>query len=186
MTHFRGGDSEDVQKEFLDVVRAKEVKKQHSHKSFLATATSGEFWRPFSCVGVLYIFFRLSCFGILSHYTAPFLERAEIILDPLVASILIGIFRLFASLCSFIILSITSKRTAFFLCGGLSTVAMLGGKLQNEINYYFNISVTFLQLLYIPISSKYSVLLQHGKQSLPGYRFLVSSLLHYVIQFSWA
>ena len=126
--HFRGGYSEDVQNEFKDIVGAKEAKKQHSDRSFLATASSGEFWRPFSCVGVLYIFFRLSCFSILSHYTAPFLERAEISLDPLVASILIGLFRLLASLSSFIILLITSKRTAFCLCGAASTIGMIVGK----------------------------------------------------------
>ena len=139
--HFRGGYSEDVQKEFRDIIGAKEAKKLESdQKSFLATASSGEFWKPFSCVGVLYIFFRLSCFSILSHYTAPFLERAEISLDPLVASILIGIFRLLSSLSSFVILLITSKRTAFCLCGVISTIGMLVGKFQNEIYYYFKIS----------------------------------------------
>ena len=130
MAFFRGGDNEDVKKELLDIVDAKKGKCHKSQQSFFGIATSGEFWKPFSCVGVICILFRLSCFSILSHYTAPFLDRAEINLDPLLAAVLIGVFRLVFSLSAFLILSITSKRTAFILGGTASTLGMLLGKSQ--------------------------------------------------------
>ena len=128
MAFFRGGDNEDVKKELLDIVDAKKGKCHKSQQSFFGIATSGEFWKPFSCVGVICILFRLSCFSILSHYTAPFLDRAGISMDPLLAAVLIGIFRLVFSLIAFIMLSFTSKRNAFILAGATSTLAMLVGK----------------------------------------------------------
>ena len=128
MIHFRGGDNKDVTKEFQEIVSAKEAKTSQSHRSFSCTVTSGEFWKPFSCVGVIFIIYRLSCFSILSHYTAPFLDRAGINLDPLLAAIIIGIVRLISSLAAFPIISFTSKRTAFIVGGAASTLGMLLGK----------------------------------------------------------
>ena len=126
--YFRGGDHEEVRKELQDIVDAKEAKRNHSERSCLGIATSGEFLRPFKCVGFIFILFRLSSFSILSHYTAPFLERAGISLDPLLAAVIIGIFRLVSSLGAFAIFSFASKRTAFMLGGVVSTFGMLVGK----------------------------------------------------------
>ena len=81
-----------------------------------------------SHVGVIIALFRLSGFSMLSHYTAPFLDRAGISINPLLAAILIGIFRLVFSLAAFIILSFASKRTTFILAGATSTLGMLLGK----------------------------------------------------------
>ena len=109
-----------MKKELQDIVDAKKGKGYLSQQSFFGIATS--------CVGVIFILFRLSCFSILSHYTAPFLDRAGISMDPLLAAVLIGIFRLVFSLIAFIMLSFTSKRNAFILAGATSTLAMLVGK----------------------------------------------------------
>ena len=122
---FRGGFNEDVRKEFQDIVHAKEAK---TNSSFFGTATSETFWKPFSCVGVLLIMYRLSCFSILSHYTAPFLDRAGISLDKLGAAILIGILRLIFSIAAFPIVSLIPKKIAFILGGSASTLGMLLGK----------------------------------------------------------
>ena len=128
MVFFRGGDNEDVRKELQDIVDSKKEKNHQAEESFLGIATSRDFWKPFSCVGLIFILFRLSSFSILSHYTAPFLDRAEIHLDPLLAAVLIGVFRLASSLAAFIIFSFTSKRTAFIFAGSASTLGMLLGK----------------------------------------------------------
>ena len=117
-----------MKKELQDIVDAKKGKAYQSQRSFFGIATSGEFWKPFSCVGVIFIIFRLSCFSILSHFTAPFLDRAGIKLDPLLAAALIGVVRLFLALSSILILSFISKRTAFILGGTASTLGMLLGK----------------------------------------------------------
>ena len=128
LSYFRGGNNQNVKKELEEIIGSKEVKCNHSERSFLSVVKSGEFWRPFSCVGVTFILFRLSSFSILSHYTAPFLDRAQISLDPLLAAVIIGIIRLASSLGAFLILSLASKRTAFTLAGLASTFGMLVGK----------------------------------------------------------
>ena len=130
MTYYRGGDNEKVQEELKEIVDAKEAKCNQPKKSFLGIVSSGEFWRPFSCVGVLFVLFRLTSFSILSHYAAPFLERAKISLDPLLAAVIIGVIRLVSSLGAFVILSYVSKRTTFILAGLASTFGMLIGRLQ--------------------------------------------------------
>ena len=133
MTYYRGGDNEKVQEELKEIVDAKEAKCNQPKKSFLGIASSGEFWRPFSCVGVLFVLFRLTSFSILSHYAAPFLERAKISLDPLLAAVIIGVIRLVSSLGAFVILSYVSKRTTFILAGSASTFGMLIGRSQHLI-----------------------------------------------------
>ena len=118
-----------MRKEFVDIVGAKKSRAYRLQRSFFYTATSGEFWKPFSCIGFLQILFRLSCFSILSHYTAPFLDKALILsLDPLVAAIIIGIIRLVFSLAAFPLVHFTSKRIAFIVGGSASTLGMLLGK----------------------------------------------------------
>ena len=107
---------------------AKKENNNQKQPSVFDIATSREFWKPFSCVGAIFILFRLSSFSILSHYTAPFLERVEINLDPLLAAVLIGLLRILCSLITFLILSVVSKRTAFIVAGTSSTLGMLLGK----------------------------------------------------------
>ena len=128
MAFFRGGDNEDVRKELQGIEDAKKEKDQHPEQSLFGIATLKDFWKPFSCVGIIFILFRLSSFSILSHYTAPFLDRAEITLDPLLAAVLIGVLRLVSSLAAFLIFSFISKRTAFIFAGIASTLGMLLGK----------------------------------------------------------
>ena len=117
-----------MKKEFQDIVSAKEAKACQSQQSLFSTATSGEFWKPFSCVGVILILFRLSSFSILAHYTAPFLDRAGISLDPLMVAVLIGIIRLIFSVVAFPIIFLISKRTTFILGGATSALGMFLGK----------------------------------------------------------
>ena len=118
-----------MKEELLGIADAKIDKEgERPKQSFCAIATSGEFWKPFACVGVLFIIFRLSCFSILSHFTAPFLDRAGIELDPLLVGAIIGVVRLIFSLMSILILSFISKRTAFILGGLATTFGILLGK----------------------------------------------------------
>ena len=134
LIYFRGGDNHSVRKEFHDIESAKESKDSQSKISLSSIAKSGEFWKPFSCIGVICILFRLSCFSILSHYTAPFLDKAGISLDPLIAAILIGLIRLILSLAAFPFIACVSKRTAFTLASGASTIGMFLGK--SAISYH--------------------------------------------------
>ena len=97
LAFYRGGDSEKVRKEIEEIVDARDTKCQQPKKSILRIVFSGQYWRPFSCVGVLFILFRLTSFSILSHYAAPFLEKAHISLNPLLAAVIIGLIRLASS-----------------------------------------------------------------------------------------
>ena len=134
LIYFRGGENDSVRKEFHDIESAKESKNSQSCSSLSSIVKSGEFWKPFSCIGVIFILFRLSCFSILARYTAPFLDRAGISLDPLVAAILIGLVRFIFSLAAFPCIACVSKRTAFTLASGASTIGMFLGK--SAISYH--------------------------------------------------
>ena len=127
LAFYRGEDNDKVRKEMEEIVDARETKCKQPKKSLLGIVSSGQFWRPFSCVGVLFILFRLTSFSILSHYAAPFLEKAHISLNPLLAAVIIGLIRLASSLGAFVILSFASKRTTFTLTGLVSVVGILLG-----------------------------------------------------------
>ena len=125
---YRGGYNENVRKELKEIVGSKEAKCNQSKMSYISIVTSGQFWKPFSCVGIIFIFFQLSSFSILSNYAAPFLDRAGISLDPLLASVIIGLIRLVSSFSAFVLFLFASKRTAFVLGGMVSVFGMLAGK----------------------------------------------------------
>ena len=128
MTFFRGRDKESLMREFHGIVDAKNCKTQ-GERSLLSVVSSGAFLRPFTCVGVILILFRLSGFPILSHYTAPYLKQTGMKLDNLLVSLIIGILRLAFSLAAFLILPLTTKRFAFIACGSIGTLGMLMSKL---------------------------------------------------------
>ena len=127
LTFYRGGDNENVRKEIEEIVDARDTKCKLPKNSLLGIVSSGQFWRPFSCVGVLFILFRLTSFSILSHYAAPFLEKAHISLNPLLMAVIFGLIRLVSSLVAFVILSFASKRTTFILTGLVSVIGILIG-----------------------------------------------------------
>ena len=126
--YYRGGYNENVRKELQEIVGSKEAKCNQSKMTIIGLVTSEQFWRPFSCVGIIFILFQLSSFSILSNYAAPFLDRAGISLDPLLASVIICIFRLVSSHGAFILFLFASKRTAFILGSMASLFGMLAGE----------------------------------------------------------
>ena len=127
LAFYRDGDNEKVRKEMEEIIDAWDTKCKQPKKSILCVVLSGQFWRPFSCVGVLFILFRLTSFSILSHYAAPFLEKAHISLNPLLMAVIFGLIRLVSSLVAFVILSFASKRTTFILTGLVSVIGILIG-----------------------------------------------------------
>ena len=137
MAIYRGGENDNVKKELEEIIAAKEAKSNQPKKSFLGIISSGEFWRPFSCVGILFILFRLTGFSILSHYAAPFLDRAQISLDPLLAAVIIGIIRLVSSISAFVILAYASKKKTFILTGLISTFGMLIGQMPIFVHFFY-------------------------------------------------
>ena len=124
---FRGRDKESLLEELQGIVDAKNCK-SNEERSLLSVVSSTAFFSPFSCVGVIFILFRISGFPILSHYTASYLGRADMNLDSLLVALIIGILRLICSLLAFIFLSLTSRRMAFIVCGSLGTLGMLMSK----------------------------------------------------------
>ena len=128
LIYYRGEYNENVRKDLQEIVGSNKVNCNQSKMSYISFVTSGQFWRPYSCVGIIFILFQLSSFSILSHYNAPFLDKAGISLDPLLASVIIGIFRLVSSLAAFVLFLFASKRTAFILGGMASLFGMLTGK----------------------------------------------------------
>ena len=110
----------------------------------ISIISSRVFLVPFSCVGVIYILYRLSGFVIIGHYTATYFEFTKTSFDPLSASILIGAVRLMSTICLPFILGTMSKRTAFVIFGSASTVGMLSGKLLLNFFHYYTATLKFI------------------------------------------
>lgn len=146
LVYFRGQENPDVINEFHNIVDARKLKKDTSkRRSFLSYVRSRQFWSPFKCVGGIVVLFKSSGirsfyytmrhqryplhtgYSIISHYTAPYLERTGISLDPLVASVVVGFFRLGFSFGTFAFLSIASKRTLMYICAATGMISMLLG-----------------------------------------------------------
>ena len=72
--------------------------------------------------------FRLLSSSVLFHYTAPFLGKVGVHLEPLLAAVVIGIFRVASSLIPIVMFSFTSKRNTLVLGGACSTLGILIGK----------------------------------------------------------
>ena len=83
------------------------------------------FLKPFFCVGITFILYRLSSFAIISRYTATLFEFLGLIYDPLAVSIGYGTIRLISSLCLPVFLAILTKRMGLMSFGSASTLAML-------------------------------------------------------------
>ena len=83
------------------------------------------FLKPFACLGITFILYRLSSFVVLSRYTATIFEFMGILYDPLAVSIGYGTIRLISSMCLPVFLTMLTKRMGLLLFGIASTLAML-------------------------------------------------------------
>jgi hypothetical protein len=143
MAFFRGPNFSDLDNEFVDITEAKERKRKNSsiingnggvggsdNQPLIHTASklmSRAFFRPFSCVGIIYIVYELSGFEVVTAYAQNFFEKAGVELDPSLAAIFSGSFRLVASMTAPLVLMRVPKKNLFVACGTLSAIGMASG-----------------------------------------------------------
>ena len=128
MIFFRGERYEFLQEELDEITNAETDKEPP--KRIIPTLSIMEllvFLKPFSAAMTI-IFFRLSGFSVISHYTATYLENAGINFDPLLGSISIGAVRWLASLSAIVVLNVISKRTSITTFGVISTLSVMSGR----------------------------------------------------------
>ena len=127
---FRGETYELLQEELDEIINAHAYRGASTDMvSVLSIMGSLVFLKPFSAAMII-ILFKVSGFTVVSHYTATYLEKAEINLEPLLGSINIGAVRSLASLGAIIVLSVISKKTTYVTFGLISTLSMMSGKWQ--------------------------------------------------------
>ncbi len=139
MSFFHGPDFSELDSELAAIIEAKELKDKTANdfaesngekRQFLRAASelmSGVFLRPFSCIGVIYIIYELSGFEVVTAYAQTFFEKTGVQLDPSLAAIVSGSFRLLSSLLAPIVLLKAPKKPLFLICGTLSAVGMASG-----------------------------------------------------------
>ena len=124
MIFFRGEKYEFLKEELEEMVNAEADK--GPTKSILNIIVSLAFLKPLSAA-IIIVFYRLSGFSVLSHYTATYLEYAGINLDPLLGSIMIGAARWIGSLSTIMVLYFVAKKTAFKAFGFTSMLSWMSG-----------------------------------------------------------
>ena len=120
------GECYHIESELEEISNAKNS--NQSNKGLMRILFSPVFLKPFACVGVTLILYRLSLFNVLSCYTATIFEFMGIIYDPLAVSIGYGTIRLISSLCLPAFLAMLTKRMGLLSFGMASTLAMLASK----------------------------------------------------------
>ena len=85
------------------------------------------FLKPFACVGITLILYRLSSFMVIQNYTATYFEFVGIIYDPLTVSIGYGGVRLISSMCVPFFLARFTKQMSLLSFGFAGPLAMLAG-----------------------------------------------------------
>jgi hypothetical protein len=138
MMFYRGNEFKGLEEEIREITEANNKRTGVKNREWNASVKrifSSAFLKPFSCVGALYILFRLSGYSIVTHYTTSYLETAGAKMDPMLGTVLVGSVRLLAALCApFALLKIPKK--ALFISSGLAgTIGMIAS------NYQFNAHV---------------------------------------------
>jgi hypothetical protein len=133
MVFYRGEEFEGLEKEITEITEANNKRTGVKYKEWNASVKrifSSAFLKPFSCVGALFILFRLSGYSMVVHYTTSYLETAGAKMDPMLGTVLVGLFRLLAALCApFALLRIPKK--ALFISSGLAgAVGMIASNHQ--------------------------------------------------------
>ena len=117
------GECYHIETELEEISNAKNS--NQSNKGLMRILFSSIFLKPFACVGITFILYRLSSYVVLSRYTATIFEFMGIIYDPLAVSIGYGTIRLISSMCLPVFLAMLTKRMGLLSFGIVSTLAML-------------------------------------------------------------
>ena len=110
---FYRGNKYDISPEFNEI-RKKELEKleisNHSKTFFISRFCSNAFWKPFSCIGVLYFMHVFDGFTPIVVYLVTFIDKTGSNFDQDSGPVYVGLFRIFvAAIAPFVSRKISPK-----------------------------------------------------------------------------
>ena len=130
MEFYRGPNASGIQSELSSIINSIDYHddKKKSITDHLKDLKRPSFYKPFSCVGVLYMSYNFAGFNTESYYAEEFLDNAGGgIWNPTEEAVVLASFKLLMSLLSPIILFYTPKKTLFVTLSFISAFAFLLG-----------------------------------------------------------
>ena len=130
MEFFRGsaapGVDEEVNAIFESTSRTKY--KEGYTSGALRQLTSFSFWKPFSCIGILYVFYTISGYDAVSAYSNDYFENAGArAVSYGTDSVILGLVKcILAFLAPFIMFKLSKKRL-LVTCGFVSSIGFILG-----------------------------------------------------------
>ncbi len=142
LKNLRGSGFKGTQYEFDEIIAARDEKRAGRKSELTRLLSSPSFWKPFSCVGALFILYGLSALSIMANYMALFIAKAGVTLDPLLATAFVYLFRLPSAVAAPLLLQRCSKIVVFVVCTFITVLAMIGGNISlrfrhNLVNILF-------------------------------------------------
>ena len=137
----------DVTDEIKEIYNRKSDIKSKDRKSLnwiFSQCFSVKFWKPFSCIGIIWSLNMLSGFPALTNYLIPIMEESGSDFDPSLAPMIIGILRLVIAFGVPFIVQKMHPKTSFVIGQGLKALSM------GVIGTYFAVHYLY------PESSKFS------------------------------
>ncbi len=135
LAYLRGAYFKELEEEFKEITDARDAKRALNGKGeeddwktslslLVKTLNSRLFWKPFACVGVIFVLYGISGYGVMANYMAFFLAQSGVDLDPLLATIVIHVTRVPTAIAASFLLLRCSKKVVFFACTMVTVVSL--------------------------------------------------------------
>merc|ERR1711962_1645310 len=109
------------------------------------------FLKPMMIAGPLFLMYDASGFSLIGFYLVTVLEKAEVSLPPLQASLILVIWRLLLSILSSILLLRTQRRPLYLWTTSMVALSMAGLGLHSYLSTFDSLSSIFDYLRWLPI-----------------------------------
>ena len=130
MEFFRGSDDPEVNEEANAIIENATLSKGKDRciNSGLGQLTTYAFWKPFSCIGILYWCYNICGYGVVSAYSNDYFENAGArAVSYEKASVILGFVKWILTFFTPFILVAFSKKRIFVTCGFVSSLGFILG-----------------------------------------------------------
>ena len=130
MEFFRGSHAPGVDEEVNTIIEITCVTeyKEGCRSGALKELTKSSFLKPFSCIGILYLFYSISGYDAVSAYSVDYFENAGArALSYGTDSVILGIVKCILTFIAPFLLLKVSKKKLFVICGFVSSIGFILG-----------------------------------------------------------
>ena len=127
---YRGAVSQGIEEEFKDIIENATMRKYKEGYicGSLRQLTTPSFLKPFSCIGILYLFYNISGYGVVTAYSNDYFDYAGAQVVSFESdSVILGVVKWILTFIAPILLLKFPKKWLFLFCGCVSSIGFIGG-----------------------------------------------------------